>query len=106
MKQNGRYSLVEVQFSQAHDDFDPNHANATVLILALTSDKQDFKALVAHRLDEDGFLLVDWGSIEPFDPSVNDWTEETTRSAHDRLSGKWSVQYVTFHQIHKDGLDS
>ncbi|HUE79226.1 MAG TPA: hypothetical protein VMN38_06310 [Sphingomicrobium sp.] len=106
MSEDGRYSLVEVQFTDAREDFDPAYANATVLILALARDEEDFKALVHERLDEDGLLLVEWGSIEPFDPAVNNWTEETTQSAHDRLSGDWPVQYGTFHQCHRDGLDS
>jgi hypothetical protein len=106
LSEAGRFSLVEVQFTSARHDFDPEYANATVLILALANNEEDYKALVSGQLDEDGFCLVDWGSIKSFDPAVNDWTEQATQEAHARLSGIWPVQYVTFHQVKRSGLES
>ena len=81
-------------------------AGAFVFTLALAHSEQQFKELVAAEFHSDGFAVLEWGKIIPFDRSTPEWPTEDGRILNEHLCPEHPVQYARFDSYPRDGLDA
>ena len=74
-------------------------------VLALALDETHFREAVSEELYQDGFLIIDWGEVSPFNFAENDWHEDYMAELHAHLCEEHPVQYSEFHTYPKEGLD-
>ena len=103
---SGYHAIVEVQPSRLLSDWPPLAAGAFVHTLAIASGEQHFKELVVRVFDSEGFTVIGWAEIMPFDLSVNDWHSEYAQELHDYLCPEYPVQFSKFDTYPREGLDA
>ena len=101
----GWHSVVEVRLNRPRPDWAPDALGAFVHVLALAHGEIDFRERVAATLEADGFTVIGWDRILPFDRAVDDWKTEEASELHAYLCDAHPVQYSHFDTYPKDGLD-
>jgi hypothetical protein len=101
----GWHALVEVQPVRPIDGWSEGAAGAFVHVLAIAHDPIHYREIVAAQLFDEGFGVIGWKEIKPFDLAINDWHAEEETALHDRLSANHPVQYSHFDTYPKEGLD-
>jgi hypothetical protein len=96
---------VNVQPISEKAEWIGNAAGAFVFTLALAHSEEHFKELVAAEFHDDGFAVIEWGEIAPFDLSMN-WETQNAQLLREHLCPEYPVQYARFDSYPRQGLDA
>ena len=96
--------MVNVQPVSEKAEWIGDVGGAFVFTLALAHTEQHFKELVASEFHDDGFAVIEWAEISPFDLSMN-WDTENARALREHLCSEHPVQYARFDSYPREGLD-
>ena len=101
----GWHSVVEVQPVRTIEGWPEDGAGAFVHVLAIAHDAPQYREMVAQELLLEGFTVLGWDEIKPFDLANNDWRGEEAATLHEHLCAEHPVQFSHFDTYSKDGLD-
>ena len=74
-------------------------------VLAIARSETHFREAVSEEFYREGFLIVEWGDVSPFNLAENDWHEDYMTELHAHFCEEYPVQYSEFNTYPKEGLD-
>jgi hypothetical protein len=102
----GFYSIVNVQPVNENAAWIGDVAGAFVFTMGIAASEEHFKELVAAEFHNDGFAVIEWEKITPFDLATTVFEAENARLLREHLCMENPVQYARFDSYPREGLDA